>query len=157
MSATFKADVGHRQSRAHGPPDARRPISRARRWLMRCLRAVPHAAWLCALVALANGLAWSLLVPPFEVPDENAHYAYVQQVAEGGTLPRRILPEGKLSPAEDATLGAIDFYQIVGQTHNPAPFSQLQQQEIDAVGRQQLSTRGDGDALTASNNPPLYY
>ena len=63
---------------------------------------MPKAAWLCALVALANGLAWSLIVPPFEVPDENAHYAYVAQVAERGTVPRHALPEGLLSPAEDA-------------------------------------------------------
>ena len=38
-------------------------------------------------VALANGLAWSMITPPFEVPDENAHYAYVQQIVERGTLP----------------------------------------------------------------------
>jgi 4-amino-4-deoxy-L-arabinose transferase-like glycosyltransferase len=121
------------------------------------LRRVPRAAWACALVALANGLAWSLIVPPFQVPDENAHYAYVAQVAERGTVPRQVLPEGMLSPAQDATLGAIGFYQMVGETHSPAPFSQLQQRTIEAVGRARLSTRGDGDALTATNNPPLYY
>jgi hypothetical protein len=121
------------------------------------LRRVPRAAWLCALVALANGLAWSLIVPPFEVPDENAHYAYVQQIAERGTLPHHVLPEGLLSPAEDATLGALGFYEIVGQAHNPSPFSEFQQQAIETVGHQALATKGDGDALSATNNPPLYY
>ncbi len=129
--------------------------------LLRRLRAmigrVPRAAWACSLVMLANGLAWSLIVPPFEVPDENAHYAYVQQVAERGTVPRQVLPEGRLSPAEDATLGALGFYQIVGEPHNPAPMSALQQNAIEAVGREPLSTLGDGDALSATNNPPLYY
>ena len=124
---------------------------------MSTLRGVPAAAWACAAVMLANGLAWSLIVPPFEVPDENAHYAYVQQVAERGTLPRQLLPEGRLSPAEDTTLGAVGFYQVVGETHNPAPMSELQQRTIEAVGRARLSTRGSGDALSATNNPPLYY
>jgi 4-amino-4-deoxy-L-arabinose transferase-like glycosyltransferase len=114
-------------------------------------------AWMCALVALANGLTWSLIVPPFEVPDENAHYAYVQQVAERGTVPRDATPGGSLSPAEDATLAEIGFYRIAGPPHDPAPFSQAQQRAIEAVGQRRLSTRGSGDALTATANPPLYY
>jgi hypothetical protein len=142
-------------ARAGARPRARR-VSRSA-WVGALARRVPKAAWLCALVALANGLAWSLIVPPFEVPDENAHYAYVAQVAERGTLPHPGPPGGPLSPAEDATLAAIGFYEMVGEPHNPAPFSALQQRQIEAVGHAKLSTRGDGDALTATNNPPLYY
>ncbi len=112
---------------------------------------------MCALVMLANGVAWSFIVPPFEVPDENAHYAYVQQVAERGTVPRAVQPEGLLSPAEDAMLGAVFFYRMIGEKENPAPTSVLQQHAVEATERQRLSTRGSGDALTATNNPPLYY
>jgi 4-amino-4-deoxy-L-arabinose transferase-like glycosyltransferase len=121
-----------------------------------CAR-VPRAAWVCALVALANGFAWSLIVPPFEVPDENAHYAYVQQVAERGTLPRLTQHEGLLSPAQDSTLGAVLFYQIVGERPNPAPMSELQQRGVETVERAHLSSKGSGNALSATNNPPLYY
>jgi hypothetical protein len=74
---------------------------------------VPRAAWACFLVALANGLAWSLIVPPFQVPDENAHYAYVQQVAERGTLPRQLPPGSGLSPREDRTIDALLTFGIV--------------------------------------------
>jgi hypothetical protein len=144
-----------------GSPPARDRAGGARvagsAWVGALLRRVPRAAWLCALIALANGLAWSLIVPPFEVPDENAHYAYVAQVAERGTLPHPGPAAGPLSPAEDATLATTRFYEIVGEPHNPAPFSALQQDAIEAVARAPLSTRGDGDALTATNNPPLYY
>jgi 4-amino-4-deoxy-L-arabinose transferase-like glycosyltransferase len=118
---------------------------------------LPRAAWLCALVALANGLAWSMIVPPFEVPDENAHFAYVQQVAERGTLPRQAAVEGPLSPSEDAMLSALNLYGVIGEPHNPAPFYELQEEGIQALARQPLSQRGDGDALSATNNPPLYY
>jgi 4-amino-4-deoxy-L-arabinose transferase-like glycosyltransferase len=123
----------------------------------RALGRVPRAAWLCALVALANGLAWSLIVPPFQVPDENAHYAYVQQVAERGTLPHVIAAEGALSPREDQLLGALLTFGIVGHKDNPAPDTQVQQQVIEGIAKQDLSAAGSGDALTATNNPPLYY
>lgn len=131
--------------------------ARAESGLRRMLRRVPRAAWLCALVALANGLAWSLIVPPFQVPDENAHYAYVQQVAERGTLPRQISPEGPLSPREDQILAALLTFGVVGHRDNPAPDTQVQQQVIDQIAEQSLSALGSGDALTASANPPLYY
>jgi 4-amino-4-deoxy-L-arabinose transferase-like glycosyltransferase len=124
---------------------------------LRALRAVPKAAWACALVALANGLAWSLITPPFQVPDENAHYAYVQQVVERGTVPHPVAHEGHLSPAEDGMLGAVLFYQVVGERRNPAPMSQLQQRVVERIEHERLSTAGSGDALSASNNPPLYY
>ena len=123
----------------------------------RLLCRVPRAAWLCALVALANGLAWSLIVPPFQVPDENAHYAYVQQVAERGTVPRQISPEGPLSPREDQMLAALLTFGVVGHRNNPAPDTQVQQRIIDRLARQNLSALGSGDALTATANPPLYY
>jgi 4-amino-4-deoxy-L-arabinose transferase-like glycosyltransferase len=121
------------------------------------LRTVPRAAWACALVMLANGIAWSLITPPFQVPDENAHYAYVQQVAERGTVPRLVVPEGKLSPALDTMLGAVLFYQTVGERENPAPLSSLLQNGVSAAERAPLSNRGNGNALSATNNPPLYY
>jgi 4-amino-4-deoxy-L-arabinose transferase-like glycosyltransferase len=125
--------------------------------LRRCFAAIPRAAWACALVALANGLAWSLIVPPFQVPDENAHYAYVQQVAERGTLPRQLPVGSGLSPREDQTLSALLTFGIVGHRANPAPETELQQQVIDQIARQNLPAKGSGDALSATANPPLYY
>ena len=118
---------------------------------------VPRAAWACALVMLANGLAWSLITPPFEVPDENAHYGYVAQIAERGTVPRIVQPQAQLSPLEDFTLGSVLFYEIVGERSNPSPMSELQQRTVEEFERSHLSRVGDGDALSATNNPPLYY
>jgi 4-amino-4-deoxy-L-arabinose transferase-like glycosyltransferase len=134
----------------HGPVGI---AARLRSWPAR----VPRAAWACALVMLANGLAWSLITPPFQVPDENAHYGYVAQVAERGTVPRIVQPEAMLSPLEDYTLGSLLFYEIVGQRANPSPMSQLQQHTVEEFEHSHLSRVGSGDALSATNNPPLYY
>jgi 4-amino-4-deoxy-L-arabinose transferase-like glycosyltransferase len=128
-------------------------LSASRRWLTR----IPRAAWACSLVALAVGLSWSLLIPPFQVPDENAHYAYVQQVAERGTLPHPVNPEGLLSPREDQILGPLLTFGVVGHRDNPTPATQVQQRVIETVAGQDLSALGSGDALSATANPPLYY
>ena len=39
------------------------------------------------LVTLFKALAWSLLVPLWHFPDEQAHFGHVAYLAEGGTLP----------------------------------------------------------------------
>jgi 4-amino-4-deoxy-L-arabinose transferase-like glycosyltransferase len=153
VSAAVGGELPARQARA----ERAGALPRARHALGGALASVPRAAWACAFVMLANGLAWSLIVPPFEVPDENAHYAYVQQVAERGTVPRPVTPEGMLSPAQDQMLGAVLFYQIVGEAQNPAPMSELQQRAVEDSERDRLTSRGSGDALSATNNPPLYY
>jgi 4-amino-4-deoxy-L-arabinose transferase-like glycosyltransferase len=118
---------------------------------------VPRAAVLCALVALANGVAWSLITPPFQAPDENAHYAYVQQLAERAAMPHAIYPEGLLSAREDAMLAALNTYGIIDHPAQPSLLTQVQQQLVEATARRDLDPRGDGDALTATDNPPLYY
>jgi 4-amino-4-deoxy-L-arabinose transferase-like glycosyltransferase len=123
----------------------------------RALSCVPRAAWACALVALANGLAWSLIVPPFQVPDENAHYAYVQQVAERVTLPHQLPPGAGLSPREDQTINALLTFGIAGHRDNPAPETEVQQQLLNNIAAADLPATGSGDALTATPNPPLYY
>jgi Predicted membrane protein (DUF2142) len=118
---------------------------------------IPRAAWVCAAVALANGLAWSLITPPFQAPDENAHYAYVQQLAERAAMPHVLNPEGSLSPREDAMLFALHTYAIIGDAAEPSVITAAQQRLVEATERRKLSPRGDGDALTATDNPPLYY
>jgi 4-amino-4-deoxy-L-arabinose transferase-like glycosyltransferase len=118
---------------------------------------VPRAAWACALVALANGLAWSFIVPPFQVPDENAHYAYVQQIAERGTLPRERPSQSGLSPREDMTIDALLSFGIVGHRDNPAPETEAQQEVLDRIAHEDLSAKGSGYALSATANPPLFY
>lgn len=121
------------------------------------VRVVPRAAWLCALVALANTLAWSLIVPPFEVPDENAHYAYVAHVAETGSPPRPASPEGPLPPRQEYLMNALLTFGMVGNRNNPAPLTDAQQRQIEGTEAQRLPATGPGDALSATNNPPAYY
>jgi 4-amino-4-deoxy-L-arabinose transferase-like glycosyltransferase len=137
-----------------------RPATWARRgWsaVRRNLARPPRAAYWCALVAVLNALAWSIITPPFEVPDENGHYAYVQQLVEAGSLPRALPVFKGLSPREDAILEVIHAYRLPGAGTNPAPLTSADQRLLTQVENQPLSARGTGDALSESDNPPLYY
>jgi 4-amino-4-deoxy-L-arabinose transferase-like glycosyltransferase len=62
-----------------------------------------------------------------------------------------------LSPREDATIEGLHFFLIPGTPSNPALMNRAEQDHLRANERQKLSAAGSGDALTASNNPPLYY
>lgn len=64
------------ERRANGPPTAPagRPAGGSRPPLI--------LGWL-VLVAIANGLAWASLVPPWQAPDEPKHFEYIRLLASG--------------------------------------------------------------------------
>ena len=63
-----------------------------------------HPWWAAAIVAIAvaRGLIWTQLLPPWYGPDEMAHYDYVQQLALTGTTPAAapLRPDGRDVPTE---------------------------------------------------------
>src|SRR5580692_2817914 len=124
-------------------------------WLL--VRRVPTAAWVCALVACLNAICWSFLTPPFEVPDEPDHFAYVKQLAETGTRPTS--SEESLSREEALALRALRYPQVRLHPATRAIFSQAQQRRLDeqlqALG--QLPEKGSSQAGVATSEPPLYY
>jgi 4-amino-4-deoxy-L-arabinose transferase-like glycosyltransferase len=124
---------------------------------VRLLRRPPRAAYWCALIGTLNALAWSVVTPPFQSPDENGHYAYVQQLVEHGSLPTQPATYNGLSPAEDATLAALHSFQVQGRPHNPSLLLGLEEQRLAATERAHLSAAGTGNALNVAPNPPLYY
>jgi hypothetical protein len=64
-----------------------RPVRKAfGRWLGRA-RTVPRPIAALLVVAAIEVVAWSLVMPPFQGPDEMAHFAYVQHLAETGEAP----------------------------------------------------------------------
>ena len=118
-------------------------------------RGIPRAAWLCALAALVNTVAWSLLIPPFHAPDENAHFGFAQYVAETGTPPKN--NHGSYSAEEDRTLGAVNLYGVIGRPYQRVPSGPAADAALGAVERSHPSRKGSGYAGSATNNPPLYY
>jgi hypothetical protein len=141
------ADAGKSQRRI---PRVLGPIARA-------LRRLPRAAWICALIACLNAICWSVLTPPFQVPDEPAHFAYVQQIAETGTLPT---PAGNPNYASQEELVALrDLHQAQVRWYpekHPVD-TQAQQRRLQEDLAQPLGRTGAGGAGVATSQPPLYY
>lgn len=117
---------------------------------------LPQSAWLCLAVALLNGLAWSIVTPPFHVPDEMSHVAYVQYLAEAGEPPRHV--EGSyMSQEQVVTLEQLRFFETVGRAENRPLWTDAGQQALDATLAGDLDRRSDGSSSTAVNNPPLFH
>ncbi len=114
------------------------------------------ARWI-AFVALCNALAWGILVPPFHVPDETAHVAYAQYLAQTGKLPKGVAGRAQYSPEINRTLAALRFYDVIGRAENRPPGTRAEAAELAAVRRAGPSRTGSGDVASATNNPPLYY
>jgi len=108
--------------------------------------------------AAAIGLAWAFLTPPFQVPDETSHVAYVQYLSESGRLPLEKPGLTPFSPEENALLGALGFARIIGRgTAERVIWTPASEMNLRRTEQQQEPARGQGNATTASTNPPLFY
>jgi energy-converting hydrogenase Eha subunit B len=124
-------------------------------YMKKVLWKIPRAAWICAAVACVNAVCWSILMPPFQVPDEPTHFAYTQQLAENAKLPSS--DKTHYSPEEEAVL--LDVHQFkVRQTPERRPIStNAEQQHLEEGLKARLSRRGNGDVGGSYSDPPLYY
>ena len=167
VMAMLSARLVLRELPAAGPEAEPRPRggrTRPARWPMRpflglaaALRRVPTAAWMCALVAFLNASAWSLIVPPFQGRDEEAHFAYVEQLAEDRVLPEGGRENGTYSPKEMLVLEGLHFWDTVRWPQTPAISSEAEQRALMSDVHADASLRGSGEAGAASSEPPLYY
>ncbi len=117
------------------------------------LSRVPRAAWTCAGIACLSAASWSIITPPFQAPDEPAHFAYAQQLAETGTLPTS---SEAVSPEENVALDDLNHYAIMFEPANGTISSTAAQQRLEHDLSVPLSRRGEGAGVAASE-PPLYY
>lgn len=122
------------------------------------IRRVPAAAWTCALIAFLNGAAWSIITPPFQGRDEPSHFAYVQQLAQTGTLPHAVAGEHEeYSPEETLVLEGLQWGSIRLIPQKPSLASMAQQRVLNNDVKAGLSQTGSGEANVATSEPPLYY
>ena len=129
-------------------------------WLVlsrrRTLGRIPIAAWGCALVAFLNVLAWTLVTPPFEAPDETSHVAYVQYLAQHAEPPND--PAGPAFSSQQATLiDALLFPTTVGHPETGTVWNELQDDSVQAADAADLPTGDGGGIQSNSNQPPLYF
>ena len=115
-----------------------------------------HGARLAVVAALALGTTWALLIPPFMVPDETAHVAYVQGMVETGELPADRPGNGPISPREADLLVGLNFFGVIGHATSKPAWTPAEEAAVREAERSRAS-RATLGAGTASSNPPLYY
>jgi 4-amino-4-deoxy-L-arabinose transferase-like glycosyltransferase len=142
------------RSSAGTAPRARR---RARTALRALVARVPRAAWACALVAVLNAAAWGVIVPAFQVPDEQSHYAYVEYLVQKGRPPAA---RGRdvYSSSERAALDALRYREMRFQPEEGAVWSAADQSQMKRLlARDADRGDGNGSAREVGSEPPLYY
>jgi 4-amino-4-deoxy-L-arabinose transferase-like glycosyltransferase len=123
--------------------------------LWAALGGLPRTVWLCAAIAVLNAVCWSFISPPFQVVDEPSHFAYVQNLAETGSLPTQ-----EAEPfSEEEELALRDLRQSAVQFDPTAhPISTTaERQQLDNDLAAKPNRTGSGYAGVASTEPPLYY
>jgi 4-amino-4-deoxy-L-arabinose transferase-like glycosyltransferase len=108
--------------------------------------------------ALLTGTAWALSVPPWQSPDEQAHFAYVQTLAETGHAAD---PGSSRQVSREQEL-AMRAVRAVGLPAHPEAKPEWDASAYDAWRDDEASLGRDaredaGDRNPASPNPPLYY
>jgi 4-amino-4-deoxy-L-arabinose transferase-like glycosyltransferase len=119
------------------------------------LRRIPPAGRACFLIAFVNFVIWGIVVPPFQVPDEIAHFAYTQYLAETGKPPPQG-PKGQYSPQEQAALEGLNFFQVLGRADQRVVLTAPEDRALRHL-LEHKSPVGEGGTTPITNQPPLYY
>lgn len=103
-------------------------------------------------------MAWSLLTPAWQAPDENAHFAYVQSIAERGELPGT--PGQPLESSEQTK--ASHYSNATQAAGNPLAkmewsAARYRRWRQLAQGLGPAQRKDGGGPNPAAGNPPLYY
>jgi Predicted membrane protein (DUF2142) len=124
---------------------------------MRLPRVPAPLAWLLGAVALA-GVAWAFAVPPWQVPDEDAHFAYVQSIAELGQRPSddgRPALEAQKSSEQDLAERMSGFLRSYQRLEAHPEWAERVERAWRAAP--EPSRDDGGGANAAENNLAAYY
>ena len=101
-------------------------------------------------------VCWSIITPPFQIPDEPEHVAYVKQLAETGRLPTQ---NGNFSFEEGIALRDVRLQKIAEEPERKTISSRAQEDKLrrDLLRGQRSPKKGSEYAGVAASQPPLYY
>lgn len=123
------------------------------------LRRVPPALLVLLAVAALQSLAWDMSLPAFQGPDEDAHFAYVQHLAESGELPSSSSGGSPVSTQEHDALTYLNLFPLRGISQaRPAwsPADLAFWRHLEATMPSGSRANGSGPNAVGPD-PPLYY
>ncbi|MGD0198656.1 MAG: hypothetical protein ABSC56_12225 [Solirubrobacteraceae bacterium] len=143
-----------------GPPGSRGPRLRGRlRSLSASLRQAPRALVLILVFAALESVAWDAAVPAFQGPDEAAHFAYVQHLAETGSIPNPNQGSAPYSTEESDVLNWLNLSSLIGDLGARPAWTSADLAALHRIERSMpRGSRANGSGLNPqAKNPPLYY
>jgi 4-amino-4-deoxy-L-arabinose transferase-like glycosyltransferase len=108
-------------------------------------------------VALLNGIAWGLITPLFQGPDEAGHVAYVQRIAETGKPPTGKFDIQHFSQEQRHLIDTIRWKAIQRKKDVRVPGTANYQKRLERDVSTSYDRSNRGGYTTDTNNPPLYY
>lgn len=123
------------------------------------IRRVPRPLGLILVVAALQSIGWDIAVPAFQGPDESAHFAYVQYLAETGKLPSATSGRSESSAEAQGALTTLDLGALEGQPLARPAWSGTDLSLWHQVERGlPRGSRANGPGPNPiARNPPLYY
>lgn len=113
---------------------------------------------LLVAASLLLAVAWALISPPLQAPDENSHVGYVQTLAETGDLPgapdRPPFSTEQLTAAEVSNADQAAAQSSVRMEWDPRADTRWERR---ARALPERARQDGGGPNPASSNPPLYY
>ena len=109
-------------------------------------------------MATIQVVAWILVLPPFQGPDEDAHFAYVQNLAETGKRPNGPVGGASYSTEEAEAMSWANLFVLRGVLGARPGWTKAEEQrwhEVEASLPDDASS--DSNQNSAGQNPPLYY
>jgi hypothetical protein len=113
--------------------------------------------WKLILVLVAvlfKGLAWAIITPPWQTPDEPSHYAHVQYLAVEGRMP--LAGDEADSEEEHASLLWSEINRIAFHAEQQSLFSKDYAIAYNQLVQKKLNTDSSG-VMPSGGYPPLYY
>jgi Predicted membrane protein (DUF2142) len=121
------------------------------------VRAVPPALVVLLVLAAAHGVAWAVVTAPLNGPDESAHFAYAQDLAENHHAPSRQSGAGSVSTEAGTLYYRLNLAPILLQPEGKPTKSAVDRVKA-LLDKLPPSARKDGTGPNAAANyPPAYY
>ena len=121
------------------------------------LRELHPALVVLLVLAAAHGVAWAVVTAPLNGPDESAHFAYAQDLAENHHAPSRQSGTGSTSTEAGTVYFGLNLEPILLHPEGKPTTSAVARIEAQ-LDKQPASARKDGTGPNAAANyPPVYY
>lgn len=126
------------------------------RWLAR-LGSTPRALVVLLVVAALHGAGWAVVTAPLNGPDEVAHFAYAESLAETGHGPNGSSGSGPESTSAATVLVNLGLQPILIHPEGKPVYSAIDRVEAQLSDQPPPDRKNGTGPNPAANYPPLYY